>query len=782
MKRILSLLMALTLLFVFVGCQDHKDPTPTPPTPSVKLQTPTNISVDEKALITWDAVEGAVGYIVTIDGEDDSSGKNYYQASANRSFNFTVTAIGKSNGQYFYSEESKQYSFTAKEMPVEPSDVSVKIVGGTDIKGAVGQTLQLSAAIRGEDAYDDLVEWSVIEGSDIVSVDEKGLVTVNADVTEEKKVTIKALSPTFEVYDTRTLTVGVKPTLTQEMLDALGGNKKINFSGVIDITSWTVGISQQIASQASTTLYTVMDGTHWYAEYTNSAGTKSGLYCAEHNGNASLVGLSYQNEETYEDVTDDDGNAVSWESAGYYNNFTGLKVSDFRLNDETWYFDYVGNDATLATRMIASANPYDFKVNTEEGKGFSLYVSDGEVSGLYAKSSVDFTVVSGYDSYQELKVAIFADDELEVPSVAKYSYDETVHAPLKAAIEKMQNLSSYKMNMCITMSSYGTVSQSFVEETITDNVSYFVPYTVSGSSDIAENRTYDYSSAYGYYKTGQATEGGALYNTFYFDNDGKVVANRAYDSAKTEVDSRPSFNFAAEIFRTYAPDEESGETTYYLADTMSAAARMFYNCVGNDYDMFGLFATTYSADDLTIIPSVTVKDGHIVSAQFYFNITIIYGVVELDFSEFDTATVGDLSFENYEVRQIPTSWSELVMQLSDEDDNDYEQNAKTYLDNKFGDASSVPFFGNALGDCYGFGMEYYYTPTGSKKGYNSVLFYYDVPLDDDYSITSSLEKIRAYLKEQGFTENKYGEFYKEKLCIAPLDNDLDLLIYVCQVD
>ena len=60
----------------------------------------------------------------------------------------------------------------------------------------------------------------------------------------------------------------------------------------------------------------------------------------------------------------------------------------------------------------------------------------------------------------------------------------------------------------------------------------------------------------------------------------------------------------------------------------------------------------------------------------------------------------------------------------------------------------------------------------------SILFYYDVPLDVDYTIDSSLKKVEEYLITLGFVKNKYGEFKKGDIMVAPLDQSLDLIIYV----
>ena len=114
----------------------------------------------------------------------------------------------------------------------------------------------------------------------------------------------------------------------------------------------------------------------------------------------------------------------------------------------------------------------------------------------------------------------------------------------------------------------------------------------------------------------------------------------------------------------------------------------------------------------------------------------------------------------------------------------------------------LPFFGSVLGDTYGFGMLTLHIPNGKKTGYMSLTFYYDVPLDIDYTINSSLEKIGEYLESLGFKDLGNGEYsksikvkvteeieingvkiekevIKEKtIYVAPVDSSLDLIIYM----
>ena len=147
------------------------------------------------------------------------------------------------------------------------------------------------------------------------------------------------------------------------------------------------------------------------------------------------------NQEQYDYALDDYGQPLSWEEYGLYNNFKGLTVSDFEFDEETWRWTYCGNDNNLDSKMVTSANPYEFKAD-----GFSLIVEDGEIMGIYAKSLDDYSIIEQYKAIQELFVAINCGEEnVEVRKVPKYYYDEEIHGNLKTAIDKIHSANNYTL-------------------------------------------------------------------------------------------------------------------------------------------------------------------------------------------------------------------------------------------------------------------------------------------------------------------------------------------------
>ena len=85
MKKIINLtVLCLVILIVFTGCGNKK------------LDTPTNVVLSDTGLLSWDAVENAESYTVTINDETYTTKTNYYQVeSLSIDFTYSVTANAK---------------------------------------------------------------------------------------------------------------------------------------------------------------------------------------------------------------------------------------------------------------------------------------------------------------------------------------------------------------------------------------------------------------------------------------------------------------------------------------------------------------------------------------------------------------------------------------------------------------------------------------------------------------------------------------------------------------
>lgn len=771
MKRFLSFILVICMasaFFCLASCQTKK------------LDVPQNVKITVNGIISWDKVENAETYDVHIDDQVFNVGENTYTVTdVTKSFSFSVVA--KAEG-FEDSDPSAEQTFTPNNIPPIPVDpvsgITIAITGTSEVRS--GQNATLKATVTGA-KNDSGVTWTVSQGSQYVSVNAEGVVSA-VEVDGDKTVKITATSkedPTVSAE--KVLTVVTRTALTQEMLDVFNDKNKVAFEGFLSIALYTSGMmGDKYHSTHTSTIQTAMDGTNWFAKYENiTAGVSQNIYYKDRGGVATQVGVSFMNDEEYFPLIGDDGEETSWSDAGLYNSLKGFSTNDFKFDDETWRWSYRGTDTELVRKIIASANPYDF-----DPTGFSLIIDGGEIVGIYSKSEPDFTISQGFKAIQELFVAINYSSTVEVPTIGTYSHED-VHDDLQTAINNMRALKSYNIDFReITGSSLasGTVEKGN-EETVTDKVCYFRPYNISYREGQEEHNFIE-GQEYGYRKVTNE-----LYNSFSFDDKTqKFTPNRAFKGSFDEA--KPSFAFAAEIFRSRYVDEETGEITYYADSQMTQVATTFYKGVGNDVALYGIFATEGLFQDSsaqTFKPYVVVKDGYIIESGFYFYMGSLFGVIEIKYGDFNNAQLpSGVSLDDMATRTAPVSWSDpsLIIHVSDDTastEDDEAVPALQQLQKFFGDSeigSKLPFFGDPLEDTYGFGLTTMYTPVGSRNAKSAIVFYYDVPLDINYTIDTSMRKFKKFLLDEGFTRNQYDEFTKDGICIAPVDASLDFTIYV----
>lgn len=663
-------------------------------------------------------------------------------------------------------------SSTATSSTPVPVAVTVALSGPSEIK--YGGTITLTVEVTG--TLNTAVIWSV--STSLLDID-NGVVTVTAKVTADTDVTVTATSvadPTKSA--THTVTVKAppaQPTLTQAMIAAVS-DSKIEFNGSDEISLYSITTGKYM-SHSSFDVNTYMDTDRWVARYIDSStGVERTVYYANHNGKSCQVGVSLNNEEEYAPTLDSSGREISWTDSGLYNPFSLLKVSDFVFNEETWMYEYIGSDASVMTKAAAAANPYEF-----EPKSLSLIIDSGEIIGIKMVSQDDYSIASGYKAIQTLTSTVNYGDVVTVPSITKYQHEE-IHDKLQTAIANMQGLTNYKTQVDLLSVMTGSTAYSYsgYVETITPEDCYYQTssYDSNGNFVSASDTNVFGFHAFGadkYNSYNAATE-----NNEYIKNS--YNASRAYTGSLDEV--KPSFDFAAEIFTGYHYDQETGETYYYVDSPMSFVATTFYYGVGSDINTYGVFATegVYSSTS-KFTPFVVVKDGYITEACFYFNMGLLQGLVNISFSDYGTAALPEGTTVQFTERTMPTEWSELdIIKLSETAGQpDETVAADVYLKSLFDDETIIdrmPFFGEALGDAYALGMTGYFKPYNLDHYVRCVQFYYDVPLDSDYTISSSLEKVYDYLLSLGFTNNGHNEYVKGDITVAPVDTSLDLFIYV----
>lgn len=780
MKRVIiiliTVLFAVGVVSTFVICNNKSDDT-------IKtLDTPQNVEMSDGGLITWIVVKNAQGYVVTLNGTEYRTTETSYQVSTDLLTNDVKYSVYAIADGYQSSPKSSERVFVGKGItPVLPT-VSVTISKTSEIKG--GKTASLKAYIDSVEAKSEDITWAIVEGENYATIDENGVVSTN-EVDSDKRIKVVATSKANpDCKAEREIWILAKTNLTQSMLDFLN-KQKIGFEGYDKVDLYKTDMFGTYYQTVTLPVRTAMDGDNWYAEYENSdTGIKTGIYYTNRDDIANQISVNFMNEEQYVPMLADDQNSyVSWTDAGLYNALTALNVDDFEFNETLWKWIFKG-DAIVGKRLISSCTPYDFEVNV-----WGLLIDEGEIVGIYAQSKDDYQIAEGFKAIQELYLAIDASENVQVPTISKFTHEkqyDDLYNNLQTAIDNMRALTSYTLDLSQTTSSqYGTTYSGYVE-TVTEDLCYFAPYDIVYDNKQNEVHNPQEGAEYGFKKINDD-----LYNSFMTkgieDDETVYAATRAY--SKSFDNAKASFAFSSEIFNAYYVDEDAGTTTYYVNELMCGVASTFYYGVGNDSNLYGIFATKALTGATEFTPFVVVKDGYIVQSCFYFYLGSMLGITVINYGDFNAAAIPDGVNVTFDVRNVPDGWDELTINASSDSSatkDDVEYNATDYLKTFFenDDITAVlPFFGDVLGDSYGFGLTTTKIPGGTKVSQNAIVFYYDVPLDIDYTITSSLLAVKNQLLNDGFEKNQYDEYYKDLgdgnyLYVAPVDSSLDFMIYV----
>lgn len=305
---------------------------------------------------------------------------------------------------------------------------------------------------------------------------------------------------------------------------------------------------------------------------------------------------------------------------------------------------------------------------------------------------------------------------------------------------------------------------------------FYKPFTAKVSQGALD---YTYTSPFGYRQIDENT-----YNYYTPNKDGSFEAFRSYKGNVT--DKAPSFEFDAAIFNPgYAWNSKEKEATYSVYEGMCYVASTLYQGFGSDYPLYGLYSTKGSVNGNTnYVPQVTVSnDGYITYATFYFNMGIMYGIVELEFYDFDTTTLPEEATSiQFTPKVVPTSWADVDFYYSAENlgTNDSTLPGDQALTNVLGAEvlDVLPFFDNVLGDTFGLALNTLYNVPGTGVYTPCYQIYYDVAVDADYSLNKSLAKVKQELIDEGFVRNSYGGYDKDGYTVLPVDSSLDLYIYV----
>ncbi|MDE6398329.1 MAG: hypothetical protein K2L51_03315 [Clostridiales bacterium] len=775
LRALVALLCVLTAVLFAVGCDTKKESLP-------KLATPENLQVSAEGTITWDAVENATGYTLTLDGMPFTTADTFYTPLyPDEGFTVSVTATAEG---YRNSDPTETITFAG---------IKEKITVAIEGKSEVGSGKSVRFTTRVAGTTNRTVRWSIVSGKEYATVDNRGELTAK-EVTGDKIVRLRATSTEdASAYAEKTVCILARSELTQQMLAELQDKTKMSYDALITVNLYP-GMTDRVSSTHLVTTHAALNESEklWYASYEDgNTGRDMEVFCAARQSDnvACQLELSLRNEAEYTPLKDDEGKDIAWADADYGNLFKMLTVNDFTFDEDgdfRWKFN---GDAAARTKLLTSVTPYEFN-----SLDLSLLIDGGKIVGIRSKSLPNYAMVPSYRAEQELVATVEYGEAVVVPSVKPYTVaekDRAAYDRLTNAIANMQALTSYKLDF--RMASATTTDNVRINgytETITPNDCYYAPYTMTAGVP-----SYELADVYGYHKIDST-----LYNSYRAkEAAGSAGGEVTYTANPTRAfttdfsETKPSFAFAAPIFTDYRVNEQEKSATFYIdADNarMMQVPTTFYRGVTNDDQMYGMFATVGRLSSTqAIIPYVVVEEvegkDYITGSGFYFQVGYFAGLVQITYSDFGNVTMPeDIPLTGVQWRQMPVAWQELTIADMETDE---EIPADTFMKTYFGLASEVtvhaeiPFFGSVLGDTYGFG-----TTTVRQVGMGALpktlALYYDVPLDSDYTIASSVEQAARLLGQAGYVKDAYGRFRKtgSTLVIEVVDENLDLFIYVWQ--
>lgn len=769
-KRLVCILLAVFMALGVAACGDDGKSDG-----NIVLSAPTNLRIidqGDRGLVHWDSVKYAQSYIVTVNGAEHSTDGTSWTIQP-LTIDYTVSVVACRKGV----KNSAAASVSFAKHPV-----SVVITGGSECRS--GKTLQLTATVKDTDNQN--VVWSIVAGGEYAEISVDGLLTAK-NVSGDKIVRVRATS-VFDssAYAEKVLTITAKPELTQEMLDELDADK-LAFEGFLEIEQWTASLPERLVGSVTLSVSTAMDGERWFSEYDDLNAKRRYEYVEDRAdvqsrpSTACRVSVDLDNTVKTTPVLDSNGDYIAWADSVYNNCLRELSVSEFEFNESNWRWEYKGNgniaDKKAAMQaIVASAHKTGFTP-----KNMYLIVEEGSVAGLYSESEDDYGMYTGYKVRMKLTSALNVGETVNVGTLSAYAHED-MHDELQAAIDKMKALDNYTTE-CLDSSNTqngGTVYNGYVE-TITPEACYMRPFiftpTQASLIEIGGGLREFSDMDFGYVKCDDG-----LYNSFRV-NDGVFSLYRAY-AGSYEEQALPSFDFAAEIFTKMLVNAD-GSKTYYVDKLMTSVATAFYHGLDNDMAIYGIFANpSYRAK--AYLPFVTVGvDGYITNAGFSYYMGSFYGDLKFEYRDFGTANLPEKTAEEIAVlksspRDIPSSWNDISVNL----DGDATKPINTLDRLKYMFADDIherlPYFGSVLGDTFNEGVTDFRSIVvdGKRVSVDSLLLFFEVPFDVDYSIDSSLAAFGAFLESNGFAENNNGVYVKGDISVLPEENSMRFFVYI----
>lgn len=460
-----------------------------------KLVKPSVTIKDDLSGIKWEAVKNAKGYVVKVGEKETATSSTEFAFAAEdkaKDFEYSVWAVAE---RYVDSDKfvGNYRHYRAEVTVTIPANLNgYELSAGSKV--ALKNVATVAPKKTGE-AINTAVTWSAVSGGDLIKIDGENI-EVTYDGAEDKEVVVRATSVENEaVYADLTLKLVGKVELTQDMIDALSGDR---LSVVGSMKGVFVNAQTGVATgNAPTASYKMeLDGAKLYTEYqalsATAAGNKVSRYFegkqkpADPNAETDTkpyvaeATLDINNKVSYDYRKTQDGDYVLWANSGFTNNLSAFVYSNFTwgkiqfLSGTKFGYAIAVSNAPASVqgavvKVMASLVPYGVIPST-----LALQIEDGEIVGFDVIGYTQSAYGSGRVAKVECNVSFVIGETSAVPACTPVEA-AAYHTDLTNAINEYKSAKIYDTMIMIGSS--------------TSQLSYSVRVTENGVYSIGEQTT-----------------------------------------------------------------------------------------------------------------------------------------------------------------------------------------------------------------------------------------------------------------------------------------------------
>lgn len=722
--KVLTLALTFLMLFTFIGCNETKE--------TVKMNlslNATHYQLGDKVTVTVE-VTGTTNtkYELTTDNPEyvQVNSDKELEIIKNPDSDILVKVVATSDADKTVSCND---SFVIKHKTVVEDKEYVKISAKSDkntIKGSEKATLTVEVSNATNKDYEIKFEPAgILEANkNVITIAKSPTVDTVVKLTVTSKEDPKAQA-TLSITVKAKVVVGVVEDLTSDMIEAISG-ENITVSGEL-IDYYTDNNQPRNNRENKYTMEVRMAKDAWSGSWNIKGDTENTIIDSyrkgtldnvmDYNGNVGHVLEKLYLNKHNEVAVDYVKNYVSipsvWEAQHLWNHLGNLQINKFVLDTETGFYMYKIDSSNLDDLYLMRYLSQSLTPMLEDSLvELYLEVKDGKISRLLGQTEF---VYYGEDSekpdalgYTTIEVTFSNIGTTEVIEPKPYEASENTEL-LQVALDNMAKLNNYTFHAkdVTTSAPSSDAGEYQVDSAQTNPVKSAKRFVKNYTSSVGTVGTYGLvtSDAALFENTGEYTftMDGKSFHTEYtglkqvsdthydeFEYDYKKDALVGTKQVKGNIfDALPKFDLSANIFEFVEERTKNGKTIYKFKLRESSISRDF-----------ALAVSSYSyADDATpaIDSSCTItidSDGYVVETKYSYELVSSYfGYVTTTYKDFNTTTIEEGTFDNYEVRVIKKSWAEYTMKYyqATYNESSHDEDAVVAINHVFGEnAKDLP--------------------------------------------------------------------------------------------